>query len=186
MPGFVLYMTIASASIVCSRQCSCSVLCFQMGHATAEAVVRAGLQLVPRSFTGESEGVAVDNIGRLHLLLHMHAGSFADFHTAPVLAHVAAAHQHIDCKQAAGGLATNMSNTTGVAGIPVELILPDARQQAMEEVKRAFPGVLIIDFTLPSAVNGERSYACVRARTPFLWTCQWPPRYTLRCCQCTW
>ena len=57
-----------------------------MGHATAEAVVRAGLKLVPFSFTGESEGVAVESIG--------------------------------------------------VSGIPVELILPQARQDAMEKVQR--------------------------------------------------
>jgi 4-hydroxy-tetrahydrodipicolinate reductase len=56
----------------------------QMGHATAEAVVRAGLRLVPYSFTGESEGMAVESIG--------------------------------------------------VSGIPVELILPEARQAAMEKV----------------------------------------------------
>ena len=35
----------------------------QMGHATAEAVVRAGLTLIPFSFTGSSEAVAVGNIG---------------------------------------------------------------------------------------------------------------------------
>jgi 4-hydroxy-tetrahydrodipicolinate reductase len=35
----------------------------QMGHATAEAVVRAGLRLVPYSFTGQSEGMAVEAIG---------------------------------------------------------------------------------------------------------------------------
>jgi 4-hydroxy-tetrahydrodipicolinate reductase len=34
-----------------------------MGHATAEAVVRAGLELVPYTFTGFSAGVAVHNIG---------------------------------------------------------------------------------------------------------------------------
>ncbi len=35
----------------------------QMGHATAEAVVRAGLPLVPFTLTGYSAGVAVSNIG---------------------------------------------------------------------------------------------------------------------------
>ena len=40
-----------------------SVYIMQMGHATAEAVVRAGLQLVPFSFTGSSEAVAVGNVG---------------------------------------------------------------------------------------------------------------------------
>lgn len=34
-----------------------------MGHATAEAVLRAGLTLVPYSFTGSSEAVAVGNVG---------------------------------------------------------------------------------------------------------------------------
>ena len=34
-----------------------------MGHATAEAVVRAGLTLVPYSLTGLSEAVAVGNVG---------------------------------------------------------------------------------------------------------------------------
>lgn len=34
-----------------------------MGHATAEAVVRAGLTLVPYSLTGQSEAVAVGNVG---------------------------------------------------------------------------------------------------------------------------
>lgn len=35
----------------------------QMGHSTAEAVVRAGLTLVPYSLTGQSEAVAVGNVG---------------------------------------------------------------------------------------------------------------------------
>lgn len=35
----------------------------KMGHATAEAVVRAGLQLVPFTFCGISKGVAVGNVG---------------------------------------------------------------------------------------------------------------------------
>lgn len=76
----------------------------QMGHATAEAVVRAGLQLVPLSFTGASEAVAVGNVG--------------------------------------------------VSGIPVELIGPEERQAAMEHVKAQYPDMILIDFTLPSVVNG--------------------------------
>lgn len=35
----------------------------KMGHATAEAVVKAGLQLVPFSITGTSEAVVVGNVG---------------------------------------------------------------------------------------------------------------------------
>lgn len=34
-----------------------------MGHSTAEAVIRAGLHLIPFSFTGQSEAVAVGNVG---------------------------------------------------------------------------------------------------------------------------
>ena len=77
----------------------------QMGHATAEAVVNAGLTLVPYSFTGESEAVVVNNVG--------------------------------------------------VSGIPVRLIGREQRQEAMETVKREFPDLVMIDFTLPEAVNGE-------------------------------
>ena len=78
-----------------------------MGNAVAEAAVRAGLQLVPYSFTGESEAVAIGNIG--------------------------------------------------VSGIPVELVPPEVRQQALEDVRRAYPGLIIVDYTLPQAVNGESS-----------------------------
>ena len=35
----------------------------KMGHATAEAVVRAGLELIPFTFCGTSQGVAVGSIG---------------------------------------------------------------------------------------------------------------------------
>ena len=76
-----------------------------MGHATAEAVVRAGLDLVPWSFTGESEAVVVGDVG--------------------------------------------------VSGIPVQLIGKEQRQEAMERVKGEYPGLVMIDFTLPGAVNGD-------------------------------
>jgi 4-hydroxy-tetrahydrodipicolinate reductase len=79
-----------------------------MGHATAEAVVRAGLRLVPWSFTGESEAVVVGNVG--------------------------------------------------VSGIPVQLVGRKKRQEAMARVKQEYPGLVMIDFTLPGAVNGEQAY----------------------------
>lgn len=80
-----------------------------MGHSTAEAVVRAGLKLVPYSFTGESEAVAVGNVG--------------------------------------------------VSGIPVALVGPVERQLAMDRIKKEYPNLIIIDFTVPMSVNG---------RVPFL------------------
>ena len=76
-----------------------------MGHSTAEAVIRAGLTLVPYSFTGQSEAVAVGNIG--------------------------------------------------VCGIPVELVGPDERQAAIERVRGKYPDLIIVDYTVPSSVNGE-------------------------------
>ena len=45
----------------------------------------------------------------------------------------------------------------GVSGIPVELVAPAERQSAMERLKAQFPGLIIIDFTLPSAVNGAQA-----------------------------
>ncbi|KAL3144275.1 hypothetical protein ABBQ32_004043 [Trebouxia sp. C0010 RCD-2024] len=89
----------------------------KMGHATAEAVVRAGLSLVPYSFTGSSEAVAVGNVG--------------------------------------------------VEGIPVELVGPEERQQAMEQAKREYPDMIIIDFTLPQAVNGNAKFYC-QNQVPFV------------------
>ena len=76
----------------------------QMGHSTAEAVVRAGLTLVPYSFTGRSEAVAVGNVG--------------------------------------------------VCGVPVEIVTPEERQDALDSIKKDYPDLVVIDYTLPSAVNG--------------------------------
>lgn len=76
-----------------------------MGHATAEAAVRAGLTLVPFSFTGQSEAVAVGNIG--------------------------------------------------VCGVPVELISPAERQVALDKIVAEYPNLVVVDYTLPTAVNGE-------------------------------
>lgn len=89
----------------------------KMGHATAEAVVRAGLSLVPYSFTGSSEAVAVGNVG--------------------------------------------------VEGIPVELVGPERRQQAMEQAKHEYPNMIIIDFTLPMAVNDNAVFYC-QNKIPFV------------------
>ena len=81
-----------------------------MGHATAEAVLRAGLTLVPFSFTGSSEAVAVGNVA--------------------------------------------------VSGYPVELIGPEARTKALEDVKASYPGLVVVDYTLPTAVNDNALFYC--------------------------
>ena len=106
MPALARQVPCQGCSSACSLALGLTRALAQMGHATAEAVVRAGLQLVPFSFTGTSEAVAVSNIG--------------------------------------------------VSGIPVEVVGPDRRQDAMAGVKRDFPGMIVIDFTLPQAVNGAR------------------------------
>jgi len=76
-----------------------------MGHATAEAVIRAGLPLIPFSFTGRSEAVAVGNVG--------------------------------------------------VCGVPVELVSPSERQEALDRIRRDYKDLVVVDYTLPSAVNGR-------------------------------
>mmetsp|Transcript_22896 Transcript_22896/g.91657 ORF Transcript_22896/g.91657 Transcript_22896/m.91657 type:complete len:233 (-) Transcript_22896:2001-2699(-) len=40
-------------------------------------------------------------------------------------------------------------------GTSVELVRPDERDQALKEVKEKYPGVVAIDFTHPTAVNGN-------------------------------
>eukprot|EP00879_Flechtneria_rotunda_P024905 GHRR01026431.1.p1 GENE.GHRR01026431.1~~GHRR01026431.1.p1 ORF type:complete len:136 (+),score=25.71 GHRR01026431.1:215-622(+) len=76
-----------------------------MGHAAAEAVVKAGLTLVPFTLTGYSAGVAVSNIG--------------------------------------------------VAGIPVEVVGRDRRQEIMSRIQDKHPDLIIVDYTTPNCVNGE-------------------------------
>jgi 4-hydroxy-tetrahydrodipicolinate reductase len=44
-----------------------------MGHSAAEAVVKAGLTLVPFTLTGYSAGVAVSNIGEMQAACELKA-----------------------------------------------------------------------------------------------------------------
>jgi 4-hydroxy-tetrahydrodipicolinate reductase len=88
-----------------------------MGHATAEAVIRAGLTLVPYSFTGQSEAVAVGNIG--------------------------------------------------VCGIPVELVTRSKRQEALDKIRSEYPDLVVIDYTLPAAVNSNALFYCEN-KLPFV------------------
>ncbi|KAL4545468.1 hypothetical protein Ndes2526B_g00137 [Nannochloris sp. 'desiccata'] len=89
----------------------------KMGHSTAEAVIRAGLTLVPFSFTGQSEAVAVGNIG--------------------------------------------------VCGIPVELVGPEERLAAIESIRSTYPDLVIVDYTLPAAVNANAEFYC-KNNLPFV------------------
>ncbi|GBF87779.1 4-hydroxy-tetrahydrodipicolinate reductase,chloroplastic [Raphidocelis subcapitata] len=89
----------------------------RMGHAAAEAMVRAGLQLVPFTLTGYSAGVAVSNIG--------------------------------------------------VSGVPVELVGKERRQEAMDRVKERYPGLIVVDYTLPNCVNDNAEFYA-RNGVPFV------------------
>lgn len=71
--------------------------------------MRAGLTLVPFSFTGRSEAVAVGNIG--------------------------------------------------VCGVPVELVTPSERLTALDKIRTQYPDLIVVDYTLPSAVNGALAAA---------------------------
>jgi 4-hydroxy-tetrahydrodipicolinate reductase len=88
-----------------------------MGHAAAEAVVRAGLTLVPVTLSGYSAGVAVANIG--------------------------------------------------VAGVPVELVGKERRQEALDRVKAEYPGLVIVDYTMPNCVNDNAEFYA-RNGVPFV------------------
>lgn len=88
-----------------------------MGFATAEAVVRAGIKLVPFTLSGRSRGVAVGQVA--------------------------------------------------VAGIPVETVGPEERQEAMDRIREEYPGMVIIDYTLPSAVNENARFYC-KNNIPFV------------------
>eukprot|EP00878_Enallax_costatus_P019729 GHUV01020822.1.p1 GENE.GHUV01020822.1~~GHUV01020822.1.p1 ORF type:complete len:287 (+),score=58.97 GHUV01020822.1:464-1324(+) len=84
------------------------VWCLQMGHAAAEAIVKAGLTLVPFTLTGYSAGVAVSNIG--------------------------------------------------VAGIPVELVGKDRRQDIMDQIREQHPALIVVDYTTPNCVNDNAQF----------------------------
>ncbi|WIA40195.1 hypothetical protein OEZ86_013583 [Tetradesmus obliquus] len=80
----------------------------RMGHSAAEAVVRAGLTLVPFTLTGYSAGVAVSNIG--------------------------------------------------VAGIPVEVVGKERRQDIMNRIREQHPRLIVVDYTTPNCVNDNAQF----------------------------
>lgn len=43
----------------------------------------------------------------------------------------------------------------GVAGIPVEVVSFGKRFEAVRKLKQDYPGLIVVDYTLPQAVNGE-------------------------------
>lgn len=121
----------------------------KMGHATAEAIVRAGLSLVPYTICGTSQGVAVGSIGISGIPVER----------------------------------VTLENRVQVLLIPVLSIetwypmpgTPDKREifttfqpvQVMQEVKGSYPGMIIVDYSLPSAVNSNAQFYCEQG-VPFV------------------
>ena len=42
----------------------------------------------------------------------------------------------------------------GVSGIPVEVVSFEKRFEAVKQLREQYPGMIIVDYTLPQAVNG--------------------------------
>jgi len=99
-----------------------SVSTFPKGHATAEAVVRAGLQLVPYQ-----QSLSLDTMTILSLFVIDQMGHA----TAEAVVRAGLKLVPYTFTGESEGVAVE---SIGVSGIPVELIAPDARQQAMEKV----------------------------------------------------
>eukprot|EP00887_Chlorella_sp_A99_P002327 scaffold10.g2327.t1 len=101
-----------------------------MGHATAEAVVRAGLTLVPFSFTGSSEAVAVGRIGVRGIPVEL-------VHPDERVAVLQAGLYCCCCIHAA------------------ELCL-----SRVVKVRQQWPDLVVVDYTLPSIVNDNVLFYC--------------------------
>jgi len=50
--------------------------------------------------------------------------------------------------------------TIAVEGTPVELVAVEERTAALQSVLERWPDLVIIDYTLPSAVNGNGEFYC--------------------------
>ena len=55
----------------------------------------------------------------------------------------------------------------GVSGVPVELVSPSERQDALDMIKSTYPNLVIIDYTLPMAVNDNATFYC-QNNVPFV------------------
>lgn len=55
----------------------------------------------------------------------------------------------------------------GVSGVPVERVSPEERQNALDMIKSKYPNLVIIDYTLPMAVNDNAEFYC-RNSVPFV------------------
>jgi 4-hydroxy-tetrahydrodipicolinate reductase len=60
-----------------------------------------------------------------------------------------------------------------VQGIKVDGVDGDEREKVMDQVLQDYPGLIVVDYTLPAAVNGEHtSFSCSRCmQTLLLYNC---------------
>ncbi|WP_373499119.1 dihydrodipicolinate reductase [Desulfococcus sp.] len=54
-----------------------------------------------------------------------------------------------------------------IEGMPLQLVRPDARESILDAVRKQGPGLICIDFTHPSAVNGNAEFYCANSM-PFV------------------
>jgi hypothetical protein len=47
--------------------------------------------------------------------------------------------------------------TAGVAGIPVEVVGKERRQDIMNRIREQHPRLIVVDYTTPNCVNGEQT-----------------------------
>jgi predicted NAD/FAD-binding protein len=48
----------------------------------------------------------------------------------------------------------------------------DEREKVMDQVLQDYPGLIVVDYTLPAAVNGEHtSFSCSRCMQTLLYNC---------------
>lgn len=55
----------------------------------------------------------------------------------------------------------------GVCGVPVERVSPEERQDVLDMIKAQYPNLVVIDYTLPMAVNDNAEFYC-RNSVPFV------------------
>jgi 4-hydroxy-tetrahydrodipicolinate reductase len=60
-----------------------------------------------------------------------------------------------------------------IQGIKVDVVDGDEREKVMDQVLQDYPDLIVVDYTLPAAVNGEHtSFSCSRCmQTPLLYNC---------------
>jgi 4-hydroxy-tetrahydrodipicolinate reductase len=60
-----------------------------------------------------------------------------------------------------------------IQGIKVDVVDGDEREKVMDQVLQDYPDLIVVDYTLPAAVNGEHtSFSCSRyMQTPLLYNC---------------